>query len=775
MKGSRGSVSKSRKSPPSTKPSRSPPGRKPRSPVGAAKRGKSFVIPSTQVSFGYESAPSHMVLLRAPIANVASAKVDVTSFEYNGKEDNVRPTSTGFVACVEEDAQASVMRVFPNADVSLSTKRQEIPKGSLVTTLSVSVARSPKRVSSTRTRTRQSRGTRYVPLPRVVVGLRLMTGRGAKKGFPKDLEVSKELEKFSERCANRLKKRDAARASSPARKEIASRAGRAGRAGGDLLSRTFLSVIPKRSLRPHQVCIARRIHSVRAASPNWTFLIIASMGSGKTLMSIASAFSPSFFPNDFLRGETCAGGEGGEGRTYMSAPSLVVIVAPETVIPFWIEELGRTPQSSSETPQELTTFRVMSTTAFRNWVYGEKHIPEDAILIADEIQSLRNLSDKMRDVVYGMMRFRGRILLSGTPIMNSVDDARSLFAIALNNMEYIETDANNGFLKDIPDPSVLAEDLRGKMAWYDPAISEPSNLYLYPIVDHVKEIVEMSWEQTFLYFAVSESSYQVGDCVMVTPNCNSYDSLTRRACNIVSHKSVKKTFSAKLDAVVASVFRLSGEKKRQVVYSHYLTSGAHFIRDALASLGIKNFDTMDGSVSVRDRSEMIRRYNEGETDLLVMSNVGGVGISLKRTDIFHLVEPAGTLAARDQIVARVARMFSHCVEEGSYGTEAAAEPRSVVTVHNYLATFPTKNPVGAELLHLGNTVRSASVHDITDEEALAAVVGLVEKYNGDTADRVWTKRNELKDASISPLNSMLRTLGDIGSELRRKTENKTRE
>jgi hypothetical protein len=91
-------------------------------------------------------------------------------------------------------------------------------------------------------------------------------------------------------------------------------------------------------------------------------------------------------------------------------------------------------------------------------------------------------------------------------------------------------------------------------------------------VDHVKEIVEMSWEQTFLYFAMSESSYQVGDCVIVTPNCNSYDSITRRACNIVSHKSARKDFSAKLDAVLSSVLRLSGEKKRPCVRYHWRLS-----------------------------------------------------------------------------------------------------------------------------------------------------------------------------------------------------------
>jgi hypothetical protein len=101
----------------------------------------------------------------------------------------------------------------------------------------------------------------------------------------------------------------------------------------------------------------------------------------------------------------------------------------------------------------------------------------------------------------------------------------------------------------------------------------------------------------------------------------------------------------------------------------------------------------------------------------------------------------------------------------SHEGEVTTASRSVVTVHSYLATFPTKYPVGGELHKLGNTVRSASVNDITDEEALAAVVRLMGKYNGESVYQIWTKRNEVKDASISPLNSMLRSVGDIGSEL----------
>ena len=159
----------------------------------------------------HDSGPSHTILLRAPITNVKSVKVNVTSFEYNGNlenKKNVHPNTEGFVECVKKDAEASVMRVFPNTDVSLSSQSEEIRKGSLVTFQTrKSVARSPKRLSSPKSKRRQKSVQNYIPLPRVVVDLTLTTGRSTEEGFPNSFQVSKELKNFSNRCAIRLKKK----------------------------------------------------------------------------------------------------------------------------------------------------------------------------------------------------------------------------------------------------------------------------------------------------------------------------------------------------------------------------------------------------------------------------------------------------------------------------------------------------------------------------------------------------------------------------------------
>ena len=122
------------------------------------------------------------------------------------------------------------------------------------------------------------------------------------------------------------------------------------------------------------------------------------MGSGKTLTAIASVFSQPFFPNDFLYG-SASKEEDRPRESDGAAPSLVVVVAPETVIPQWIDELGHTPQFSPATLMQATTFRVMSLTAFQVWIDTQNDLPPDAVLIADEIQNIRNLSDKMREVV----------------------------------------------------------------------------------------------------------------------------------------------------------------------------------------------------------------------------------------------------------------------------------------------------------------------------------------------------------------------------------------
>ena len=66
-----------------------------------------------------------------------------------------------------------------------------------------------------------------------------------------------------------------------------------------------------------------------------------------------------------------------------------------------------------------------------------------------------------------------------------------------------------------------------------------------------------------------------------------------------------------------------------------------------------------GGLTKRQKDELVRRYNEGEVNTLLLSSSGSEGLDLKGTKLMQVLEPHFNKSKIDQVVARGDRYMSH--------------------------------------------------------------------------------------------------------------------
>ena len=80
------------------------------------------------------------------------------------------------------------------------------------------------------------------------------------------------------------------------------------------------------------------------------------------------------------------------------------------------------------------------------------------------------------------------------------------------------------------------------------------------------------------------------------------------------------------------------------------------IRAALAAAGIESF-TLQGDTPLKERAELVRRFNDGEVPVFLISlKAGGTGLNLTGADTVIHYDPWWNLAAQNQASDRCYRI-----------------------------------------------------------------------------------------------------------------------
>jgi superfamily II DNA/RNA helicase len=191
--------------------------------------------------------------------------------------------------------------------------------------------------------------------------------------------------------------------------------------------------------------------------------------------------------------------------------------------------------------------------------------------------------------------------------------------------------------------------------------------------------VDMSLSQMLEYLRKQKKSIQIGDIEVVTSVRNSYGMISKTLANSCeSDGDQAPKFLAVQDNIEKE------PRFPQVIFSRFLDKG---IETLYASLCAKfpqlRIEKVTGATPTEKRNSIFNKYNQGSLDILLISNVGGVGLDLHSTTTMHLFECAENQQTESQAAHRVARFNSH--------KSLQLTTRPEVKIHRYISKFPDLN------------------------------------------------------------------------------------
>ena len=348
-------------------------------------------------------------------------------------------------------------------------------------------------------------------------------------------------------------------------------------------------------------------------------------------------------------------------------PSLVV--CPASLMENWRREAVRfTPQLSALVHHG--DLRTEDATAFASYdliitSYGT--LTRDAelftaqefdIILADEAQHLKNRRTQAAQSLR-TLRGRGRFLLTGTPLENSLDDLRSLF-------EYLMP----GFIAAIPagvrgtDRTWFDERLRVQTA---PYILRRTKLVVAPeLPEKIEQTIycELTPDQAALYRRMQDKTEQELSKLAATgasAGTLHLAALTqllrlRQICCDPRLIPEQTASSTKLEAFRELLAESIDEGHRMLVFSQF-TSLLGLLRTELEAQGVA-YCYLDGSLSTRARQAAVDRFQADETIpvFLISLKAGGTGLNLTGADVVVHYDPWWNPAAEAQATDRTHRI-----------------------------------------------------------------------------------------------------------------------
>lgn len=405
-------------------------------------------------------------------------------------------------------------------------------------------------------------------------------------------------------------------------------------------------LLPGVQLQPHQARVADpgQHDAIRK-------LLFHSLGSGKTLASIAAAEQ--------------------SGGPYLAT-------VPAALRPNFRKEQARF--TDQETPSDIHSYNSLA-----------KAVPPDEYdtAIFDESHRLRNEDAKQtQNAKIVAKRAKNLLLLSGSPVINHPRDfAPQMEMLTGNPMPAATFDSQYVGEKTVR-PSWLAR-FRGVKPAKVPTLKNTDQLkrqleghvdYHAPATPEVEQIderypVSMSSEQERLYQAFWDqlpwtlrwklqnefplSKQEIGNLSSFLAGPRQVGLSTLPFMR--GRRNPLKAFeqSPKLQrAMELSQESLKDPNAKVVAFSNFLEAGLEPYAAALAAKKVP-YGMFHGGLNDADRKRVVEDYNSGKTRQLLLAPAGAEGISLKGTTALQLLDPHWNESRLDQAVGRGIRFDSH--------------------------------------------------------------------------------------------------------------------
>jgi len=393
------------------------------------------------------------------------------------------------------------------------------------------------------------------------------------------------------------------------------------------------------------------------------------MGLGKTLQALAliAAATTSRPSAPVSRrenwGQTPAGGQAG---------TIHLVVCPASLVENWRREAVRfTPELKVFVHHGARRLAEKDFAAYDLILTSYGTLARDAVLfgsvafdliLADEAQHLKNRRTQAAQSLRAL-RGRGRFLLTGTPLENSLDDLRSLFEFLMPGflspvpagLKREERAWHDGQLRTQTAPYILrrtkaavAPELPGKIEqtlWCEPTAAQAA-LYRRVQEDSERELIDLAAQgksENNLRFAVLTQLLRLRQ-ICCDPRLVPQGAWATAAD------------SAKLDAFRELLAESIDEGHRMLVFSQF-TSLLALLREELEAEGVA-FCYLDGSMTPKARQAAVDKFqDDAEVPVFLISlKAGGTGLNLTGADIVVHFDPWWNPAAEAQATDRAHRI-----------------------------------------------------------------------------------------------------------------------
>lgn len=382
------------------------------------------------------------------------------------------------------------------------------------------------------------------------------------------------------------------------------------------------------------------------------------MGLGKTLQALA----------------LIAAARAARQRTVLRPPHLVV--CPASLVENWRREAARfAPELKVFVHHGTRRLAGRDFAAYDLILTSYGTLTRDAVLfesvefdliLADEAQHLKNRRTQAAQSLRAL-RGRGRFLLTGTPLENSLDDLRSLFEFLMP-----------GFLGCVPGGLK-----REERSWHDEQLRQQTAPYILrrtkaavapELPEKIEQVVwcEPTPAQAALYRRTQEDSER--ELIDLAARGSSENNLRfaaltqllrlRQICcdpRLVPGRSPSESTasyqdSAKLDAFRELLAESVDEGHRMLVFSQF-TALLSLLRAELEAEGTPHC-YLDGSMTPKARQAAVDRFQSDATVpvFLISLKAGGTGLNLTGADIVVHFDPWWNPAAEAQATDRAHRI-----------------------------------------------------------------------------------------------------------------------
>lgn len=368
------------------------------------------------------------------------------------------------------------------------------------------------------------------------------------------------------------------------------------------------------------------------------------MGLGKTLQSIA-----------FILSE--------RNKEKETKPAL--IVAPASLVYNWKNEFQKfAPSLTTDvmigTPGERME-RLQSEVLPDVWITSYPTLRQDidsytqhefSTLILDEAQAIKNYATKTARAVRDVQA-ETRFALSGTPIENSIDELWSIFQTILPDFFPSQKEFRQ------LEPAKVAKMIRPFL------LRRVKKDVLKELPEKIETVnySELTKQQKELYLAylekiqreTKESLQAEGFQKSRIKILAGLTRLRQLCCHPSLFLENYNGDSGKLQQLMEIVGNAIENGRRLLIFSQF-TSMLSIIREQLAKAGL-NFFYLDGQTAPKERVQMVDRFNQGESDIFLISlKAGNTGLNLTGADTVILYDLWWNPAVEEQAAGRAHRI-----------------------------------------------------------------------------------------------------------------------